>query len=307
MRDSSFPYPILLVCAGLALAGCGDISEDDPGRSIVVEDAGPVPIEPAPDFAVDSAPRERTEPAPAEIVLAPDEDPAVGEEPPEVTDDPVEAPRREDPAERAGDLEPRTEEFDAADAEPFEIEPVEPVRSGPVVVPEGTRFDAELRTPFHSATSRVGDRFAARMLEPLERDGRLAVPKGALVEGRVVRVASAEDDEGPGLVELELVSLVLPPGERIPLDARVVGVEPRKVVTGGGAPRAAGAVTGAGAGAAAGGILVGGRGGAAIGAILGGVAGAALLSGDPDHELVVPGGTILAITLRGPLEVPAGE
>lgn len=299
MRDPSFPYPILLVCAGLALAGCGDTSEDGPGRSIVVEDAGPVPLERAPDSAVDGVLPEPAEPAPAEIVLAPEEAPPGSEGSPEVAEEP---PRREDPGERAGDLEPRTDGFDAPDTEPVEIESVEP--TGPIVVPEGTRFDVELRTPFHSATSRVGDRFAARTLEPLETDGRVAVPAGALVEGRVVRVASAEDDEGPGLVELELVSLMLPSGERIPLDARVVGVEPRKVVTGGGAPRAAGAVAGAGAGAAAGGILVGGRGGAAIGAILGGVTGVALLSGDPDHELVVPGGTVLAITLRGSLEVP---
>jgi len=293
MRDSSYPFSILLACAGLALAACGDVSEDDPGRSIVVEDTGPVLLERAPDSVLDGAPPEPVEPAPAEIVLAPEE--------------PEEPPRREDPGEGDGDREPRTNGSDAAIAESLEVEPVEPVRSGPFIVPEGTRFEAELRTPFHSATSRVGDRFAARTLEPLETDGRVVVPEGALVEGRVVRVASAEDDEGPGLVELELVSLVLPPGERVPLDARVVGVEPRKVVTGGGAPRAAGAATGAGAGAAAGGVLVGGRGGAAIGAILGGVAGAALLSGDPDHELVVPGGTVLAITLRGSLEVPAGE
>lgn len=305
MRGRSWSKSLGLAGAILVAAACSDTSDDPSDRPIVVEDGGPLPVEERviDDSASAVGGAEPTDP-PAEIVLVPE---------PEAPD----ASRRARPDPESRPSEPdSTPEVEPADARPVArgddpraAEPAEaiPDATGPLVVPAETRIEAELRTPFHSATTRIGDRFAARTLESVEIDGRTAVESNALVEGRVVRVESAEGAEGRGLVELDLISFVLPNGERIPLDADVAAIEPRKVVAGRARSKAEGAVVGAGAGGAAGAILGGSRKATAIGAILGGVAGAVIVSGEPDHELVVPSGTVLVITLGAPLEIPASR
>lgn len=300
-RPRSWTISVVVACA--VTLGCAEAPEERPDPPVVVEDAGPVTVEPAPDPLRPTSEAEAV--PPPEIVLAPDERSRGVEEPREslpVEPEPVPERTGPDAAEDADSGAPRSSEAPAEAEGPEGAEGAPD--SGPRFVPAGVSVDAELRTPFHSATTRVGDRFAARTLEPIVIDGRTAVETNTLVEGRVVRVASAEGPGGRGLVELDLTSIVLPSGERIPLEADVAAVEPRRVPTGRGRSKAEGAAVGAGAGGAAGAILGGSRKATAIGAILGGVAGAVLVSGEPDHELLVPSGTVLTITLEAPLEVP---
>jgi hypothetical protein len=179
--------------------------------------------------------------------------------------------------------------------------PAAEVDASPLMLPAGTRLALELRTPLHSATIRVGDRFAARSTRSVVLGSRTAIEPGALVEGRVAGVTRADDDE-PGRIELDFRTLVLTSGERLPLEAEIASVAGRDADMGSG-PRAGQVIGGAGAGAGVGGVM-GGRKGAVIGAVVGAV-GAVLIAGASDHEVVVSSGTPIEITLRAPIELPA--
>ena len=58
-------------------------------------------------------------------------------------------------------------------------------------VPAGTAFLLTLRTPLDSATSEVDDQVEATLWSPVIQDGLELIPEGALVIGKVVKVAAA--------------------------------------------------------------------------------------------------------------------
>lgn len=221
-----------------------------------------------------------------------------------VLEEPAESPAIQESAEeRAEALAEETLARQAAEGEPdAEIAAAPDGDRGRVVLPAGLRLPLELRTPLHSGTTRVGDRFAARTLEPVLVDGRTALPPGALVEGKVAGVVRAQE-EAPGQIELDFRHLVLPDGTRVDIDAEIASIEGREAVRRG--PSAA-AVAGGSIGGAVIGAAVGGRRGAAIGSVVGAL-GATLMAGAMDHEVVVPSGTAMELALRAPLTLPGAD
>lgn len=267
----------------LILAGCRDESEPP----IVVEESpavAPLPSEPVDSLA-------SSEP---EVVIVEERIPTLAPANSDAAapgDRAVEtaSARTEEPAVEAGEL---------TDGGPV---PDDRPESAARFLPAGTRLALDLKTPLHSATTRVGDRFAARTTNATAVGGEIALERGTLVEGRVARVVSAEGGDA-GMIELDFRTLVLPSGARIPIEAEIASVAGRGVEAPSG-PSAGQVVGGAAAGAAAGAVLGGGR-GAAIGAVLG-AAGVAIVAGAREHEVVVPSGTPLEIVLTAPLENPA--
>lgn len=173
-----------------------------------------------------------------------------------------------------------------------------------LVLPAGTRFDVVLRTPLHTAITRPGDRFAARIEEPVRSGDRIALPAGTLVEGRVARAISASESDTTALLALDFVSLTLPDGTRLPLEAGLAAPEaptapsdPRHPSVGGSAAR--GAVTGAILGA----VITRSRRGTAVGAAIGAASGA-IVASSRNREVIVPSGTVLPIVLGAPLAIP---
>lgn len=258
----------------LGSPGCRDAPDPPP---IVVEPRGPVAAE---------APRTSTPPAAPSTAMEPEV---------RIVHVPPPAAR----AEPDGPAEP-----DAAG------EPTAPAPDTPLVrrvLPAGTPLAVELRTPLHTATSRRGDRFAARLVRSLTLEGRVAVPAQTMLEGRVTEVVSAEDvaagePDSLARIALEFHSLTLPTGERLPLRASV-GPPPGRPVESGGST-VAGATGGAAAGAVLGGVI--GRSGrsTAIGAVLGSAAGAAIMAAARNHEVIVPTGTRLDVVLIEPIPLP---
>lgn len=59
-------------------------------------------------------------------------------------------------------------------------------------VPAGTELVFEMVDPVNSKTSRRGDRFPLRLVEPLRIEGHLLVPAGALAMGEVVHADRAK-------------------------------------------------------------------------------------------------------------------
>jgi hypothetical protein len=180
-------------------------------------------------------------------------------------------------------------------------------------LPEGTQLELELRTPLHTATTLVGDRFAARLTDDVRVGETVVLPAHTLVEGRVSRVVRADDgdDEQPAQVELEFRSLILPSGERRLFRAELVDPAAdeleAEVDDGAGGDRVAGAAKGALTGALLGQVLGGGSKSVLVGTILGGVAGATLVASTPDREVIVPSGTLLTVVLSVPIRVSLPE
>lgn len=180
-------------------------------------------------------------------------------------------------------------------------------------LPEGTQLELELRTPLHTATTLVGDRFAARLTDDVRVGETVVLPAHTLVEGRVSRVVRADegDDEEPAQVELEFRSLILPSGERRPFRAELVDPPADEleagVDDGAGGDRVAGGAKGALTGALLGQVLGGGSRSVLVGTILGGVAGATLVASTPDREVIVPSGTLLTVVLSVPIRTSLPE
>lgn len=61
----------------------------------------------------------------------------------------------------------------------------------PLRLPAGTVLQVELVDPLNSATSKLGDRFAIRLAEPVTVDGVVVAPAGATGEGEVVDASPA--------------------------------------------------------------------------------------------------------------------
>lgn len=199
------------------------------------------------------------------------------------------------PAAAAPAPEPQPEPAREEPAEVASVPDPEP-EPAPVVtwldVPAGRETDVEFLTSLASNTSRTGDSFRTRVLEPIyAQSGELAVPAGSEVLGHVVE-ASTNDRRigGRSRLELEFTDLVLPSGTTVPIQASFAeetkSSKKKDAATIGGAA-AAGAILGR---------ILGDDDAAVVGAILGGAAGTAIASRNKGENVEIPEG--FAIRLR---------
>ena len=56
-----------------------------------------------------------------------------------------------------------------------------------ISIPEGTSLKVKLDTTLATFSSKSGDPFSARVMEPVLLDGKTVIPIGATLEGRVTR------------------------------------------------------------------------------------------------------------------------
>ncbi len=165
-------------------------------------------------------------------------------------------------------------------------------------VPTGTTLQLSLATDLASDTNVVGDRFEARLEEPVVIDRLNVIPAGSTIIGVVTEVQEAKKFTGNAKLTLSFTELQLPTGYRTALNATLVS-EGEK--TG----KKSAAIIG---GSAAGGALLGkviGKDtkGSALGAIIGGAIGAGVAA-KKDKELRVPAGTAFVLVTEEPLEIP---
>lgn len=272
-----------LACALVAALACQRPPESEP----------PILIEPGREVAIEQPESRRTAAPPVEEVVIIERQAAVGE----VSGSPEADPPAASPKTAAPESLPGEAPGPSADD-----------RLRATVLPAGTLLQVELRTPLHTATSRRGDRVAARLVRSVELGGRVVLPAGTLVEGTVVEVFSTEEadevaEEPDSLARIELAfrSISLPSGERRTLEASVAAPSGNSIEQ----PRISptvGTVGGAAAGAVLGGVL-GGRRSAGVGAVLGSLAGMAIVGATKDREVIVPSGTPLDLVLVAPLEL----
>ncbi len=96
------------------------------------------------------------------------------------------------------------------------------VPTRPGEIPEGSLVKVKLREELSTLTTMPGTKFTAVVSEPVMRDGRVIVPVGSMMEGRVTWVRGGKRIGGPAAIHLEPRTVTLPDGALYVLRARVI-------------------------------------------------------------------------------------
>ena len=167
-----------------------------------------------------------------------------------------------------------------------------------VTVPAGTQICIRTIDGIDSSKNHVGDPFQASLEEPLTVDGKVVVPKGADVLGRLTESQPHGTFTGRSELRLELTGIVVS-GQTLPLvtgeydlTGKSRGESTAKRTLGVGA---AGAIIGA---------IAGGGKGAGIGAASGAVVGAGSEVFTKGDQVKIPSETLLDFTLQREPSIP---
>ena len=166
-----------------------------------------------------------------------------------------------------------------------------------VTLPAGTVITVRLASAVGSKTSNTGDHFNATIATPVESGGKVVLPKGAEVLGKVAQAVSQGRFKGGASLSLAL--------ESVTIDGDAYDIKTNSVARyqkGKGKRTAAMIGGGAGGGALIGGLAGGGK-GALIGAVLGAGAGTAGAAYTGEKEIVLPAESTLSFNLAGALTV----
>jgi hypothetical protein len=88
---------------------------------------------------------------------------------------------------------------------------------------EGTLLKTKMIDTLSTSTTIEGSRFTAAVTEPIERNGRVIIPVGSILEGRVTEVHGGKRISGGALLHLETSDVTLPDGTHYIVHAQVVG------------------------------------------------------------------------------------
>jgi hypothetical protein len=175
--------------------------------------------------------------------------------------------------------------------------PEPPALPKPIVVPADTVITVTLDQSISTKTATSGQAFSATVQDPIEVEGRLAVPKGSRASGIVKDAKAAGRFKGGATLALTLTSLSIKNEEY-----NIQTSAPSEASKGKGKRTAA--MVGGGAG---GGALIGGLAGGGKGALIGGLIGAAAGTGGAgltgNRDITIPAETQLAFKLVEPLEI----
>ena len=92
-------------------------------------------------------------------------------------------------------------------------------------LPAGTFLKTRIGESVSTDTTPEGTSFTASLTEPVLREGRVLLPVGSLVNGRVTEVHSGKRISGPATIHLQPQSITLPDGTRYKLLAQVIDTD----------------------------------------------------------------------------------
>jgi hypothetical protein len=176
-------------------------------------------------------------------------------------------------------------------------------------LPAGTALMVKLDTTLATFSNKAGDPFRGELSQPVVLNGKTVVPAGAIVEGRVTKVAEPRRISGKPTIGILPEALILPTGERFFLDATLVDtnagagtdVNQEGEFKGSGHDRHDQLETGGGT---AGGMLIGGLIGGPPGILIGGIVGAGSTGAhwlSKHRSATLMAGTELTLELNRPL------
>lgn len=170
-------------------------------------------------------------------------------------------------------------------------------RIGKVTLRAGTRLEVRLADSLDSGRNRPGDLFHASLDSPMVVGGKVVIPAGAEIEGRVVQAKSAGHFKGRSVLALQLTSLRVN-GESYPLHSTEWEHW--------GASRGKSTARRVGGGAIIGtiiGAFAGGGKGAAIGAGVGSAAGGGVQAATNPQEVHLGSESRVSFRLASPITV----
>jgi hypothetical protein len=180
-------------------------------------------------------------------------------------------------------------------------------------IPDGTRIQARLETLVSSKTNRQGDRFTAKVSEPVLINGKEVIPQGTIIEGRVAEIKPAGKARSRAEMNLAYERLIFPNGvsetivavaaelddtQQAEIDRKEGTIKGESTTKRDVAEVGGGTAVGAGIGA-----IAGGGKGAAIGAGIGGVVGLIDSMRRTGKDIEFPAGMRLVIRLQRPLTI----
>lgn len=176
-------------------------------------------------------------------------------------------------------------------------------------VPDGTLVKVRLSETLSTLTTQPGTKFTAVVSAPVMRDGRVIVPVGSTLEGRVTWVRGGKRIGGPAAIHLEPRTVTLPDGGQYLLRARVIdtdswdntGVDDEGTITRKqNGKKTLGAMALATGGPMAAGAVIGGLPGAVIGAGVGAGVGTVIWL-KQDRQAELPKDLELVFSLTEPM------
>jgi hypothetical protein len=176
-------------------------------------------------------------------------------------------------------------------------------------LPTGTAVKMKLETTLATFSSKAGDPFSARVTEPLMMDGKIVIPIGTTVEGRVTKTNEPRRIAGKPTIAIFPENLVLPNGDRFALNASLVdtnahhGTDVNNEGQFKGDGHDAKDLTEIGM-ATGGGMLIGGLAGGGKGFLIGGAVGATVTVTHwlgKHRSAMLPAGTELVMELNRPM------
>jgi hypothetical protein len=272
-----------LAATALFVAACGGGRSD--GMAMADSAAAPAAAQAAPESTAAQEPA-ATEPAADQPAAR---KPSAGTTPP-ATKAAAPAPSASQPGAAATGSQP-TEEAGAASPAMIELR-----------VPSGTRIETTLDQRLSTLDSKVGDRFTATVTEPVQADGRTAIPKGARIHGEVTAVQKSGSSGQTAVLKVDFKTVGVG-GKSYPISAELLEAQPQKKSRTGTGEAAAKIGAGAVAGAIVGRIIGGNKTGTFIGAAVGAAAGTAIVLGTQDVDAVLPADSPMSLQLTAPLTV----
>jgi hypothetical protein len=108
-----------------------------------------------------------------------------------------------------------------------------PVQTEPLSVPAGTMLHCRITQTLTTKLNFQGDAFTLNVSEPVSINGRVAIPAGAMLAGRITHMERPGRIKGVGQMRLSVEQITLPDGRTFPLGATLMtayGVDHDKVV-----------------------------------------------------------------------------
>jgi hypothetical protein len=183
-------------------------------------------------------------------------------------------------------------------------------------VPEGTRITLQLNENLSTKDNHEGDSFDTYVIEPVYQEGRIAIPKGSVVSGRVSRIMRPGRFKGKAVMHLLFQSIQIPGRGVLTIHASLVRIDSDEnadiqtegTLEGDGSGKSdIGRVVVPGLAGAGIGSLAGGKRGAGIGAGVGAGVGLANIFWTRGKDLELNRGSMMDISLEQALKISSKE
>jgi hypothetical protein len=174
---------------------------------------------------------------------------------------------------------------------------------------EGTLLKARITEGLSTTSTLEGSPFTASLTEPVEKDGRVILPIGSMVEGRVTEVRSGRRISGRAALHLQVNNVTLPDGSHYVVHAQLIDTDQMDhsnvdsegtLVRRDHVKKTLAAMSVATGGAAAAGAVMGGGVGALVGAGIGAGASTVLWL-KQDRQEALPQDSLLVFSLTAPM------